>query len=72
MKFKFESHDEYVSRVTQWARWFAWYPVNVENSQWRWLETVERKKEWIETLIFDEGGPIGTRFMLHDRYRGLQ
>lgn len=26
-----------------WHRWFAWYPVKVGQSEFRWLEAVERK-----------------------------
>lgn len=26
-----------------WTKWFAWYPVEVEDDTYVWLETVERK-----------------------------
>lgn len=35
-----------VGPSTQWARWLAWYPVNVGNSfdpDWRWLEMIDRR-----------------------------
>lgn len=28
-----------------WHRWFAWYPVRVENNQCCWLEFVYRKSK---------------------------
>lgn len=30
-------------RITQWHRWFAWYPVRIADGDCRWLEYVERK-----------------------------
>ena len=27
----------------EWRQWFAWRPVRTQNSEWVWLETVERK-----------------------------
>jgi hypothetical protein len=29
--------------MTEWHRWFAWYPVQLENSRWVWLTTIERR-----------------------------
>lgn len=28
---------------TKWHPWFAWYPVEVAEGDYRWLEYVERK-----------------------------
>lgn len=27
----------------QWHAWFAWFPVEIADGHWRWLERVERK-----------------------------
>ena len=29
--------------LTDWWRWFAWYPVKTWDHRWRWLCTVERR-----------------------------
>ncbi len=34
-----------------WHKWFAWYPVHVNDNDWRWLETVDRKIDFWD----DEG-----------------
>lgn len=26
-----------------WHKWFAWHPVTLDNGQFCWLETIERK-----------------------------
>jgi len=36
MRWKYKSWDE-----EEWRRWFAWYPIIVENYR-VWLETVEK------------------------------
>jgi hypothetical protein len=30
----------------KWHDWFAWFPVDV-GTEYRWLEIVERKGQWI-------------------------
>lgn len=34
-------------RLTNWHPHFAWWPVNVGGNDWRWLEVVERKLEFV-------------------------
>jgi hypothetical protein len=34
-----------------WRPWFAWHPVMIENGQWVWLETVERKFKPMDMLV---------------------
>ncbi len=41
MIFKTETYDEWVRRVSEWHRWFAWHPVCWDGG-WAWLSTVER------------------------------
>lgn len=36
--------------ISEWHRWFAWYPVQVSPTEYRWLETVLRKGEWNHSL----------------------
>lgn len=45
MKWRSESVQECVARISQWHRWFAWYPVRI-GSEIYWLETVERRRDW--------------------------
>lgn len=40
-----ETRAQYVARLEQWHRWFAWHPVRVAKNDCRWLEVVERKAE---------------------------
>jgi len=30
------------TRRREWHRWFAWYPVRIDNDELRWLEVLER------------------------------
>lgn len=51
MKFRCgESRKDYIKRMGQWHRWFAWYPVRVGENDCRWLEFVWRlciyRSEW--------------------------
>jgi hypothetical protein len=34
------------TRLSDWHRWIAWFPVRVGPHDCRWLEHVERKGEW--------------------------
>lgn len=43
-------HCERVSRLETWHRWFAWYPVRLENGDLVWFETVWRRG------IYNPGG----------------
>lgn len=44
-----ETHEERRKRLTQWHRWFAWFPVKVGDHDCRWFEFVERR------FSYDEG-----------------
>lgn len=28
----------------KWYKWFAWYPVSLENGNWEWLSIIERRR----------------------------
>lgn len=38
-----ETGEEMRDRLSNWHKWFAWYPVLVAPHDCRWLELVERK-----------------------------
>jgi hypothetical protein len=42
--------------VKQWHKWFAWYPVQLDDAskQWVWFETIERKlvDQWWDDCWF--------------------
>lgn len=40
-------------RRRQWTPWFAWFPVEVAQGVWVWLEVVERR--WWPDAIFGVG-----------------
>ena len=45
-----ETNDHYADRISQWQRWFAWYPVQIDTKDGHmvcaWLQTVERIGEY--------------------------
>lgn len=41
-------------RERSWHRWFAWYPVVLQDGRTAWLQTVER------IFIYDEGNWAGS------------
>jgi hypothetical protein len=50
---KFDCGDDALTRrlrLTDWHRWFAWYPVRVGPRDCRWLEAVERRITYGRTL----------------------
>lgn len=36
-------YERKYTRLSDWHRWFAWYPVRIDYGDCRWLETVERR-----------------------------
>lgn len=52
-----ETDAERRARLSAFHRWFAWYPVRLEDTgQWAWLEDVTR---WARPASFDgDGGMI--------------
>lgn len=40
------TREEKKAAKEKWHKWFAWYPVRIENHDCRWLETIERKGEY--------------------------
>lgn len=44
-------------RAGRWHKWFAWYPVPLDEGgveqRWAWLETIERKSNWHEPYHTD-------------------
>lgn len=54
MKFDLgETRYEKIARLEKWHRWFAWYPVRVAEHDYRWLEIVERRKEYYDGFSLD-------------------
>ena len=43
-----------------WHPWFAWYPVDLEwgDGRWVWLQRIERKR-YESTHDYENGGPFG-------------
>lgn len=31
------------ARLSEWHKWFAWFPTRIAEGDCRWLETIERK-----------------------------
>ena len=44
-----ETNDHYADRISQWQRWFAWYPVQIDTKDGynicAWLQVVDRRGE---------------------------
>jgi len=59
MIFSSESPRRQLERLRKWHRWFAWYPVRVDDNHGAWLQYVERR------LI----GPFPPDFAMHVEYR---
>lgn len=38
----------------KWHKWFAWYPVRLEDNDCRWLEYIERKYVYLTSEILAE------------------
>jgi hypothetical protein len=45
MRFKRETYRQKQARIGRWHRWFAWFPVVVDE-HWAWLEYVERQGDF--------------------------
>lgn len=55
MKFDLgETVYEKIERLEKWHRWFAWYPVKVKEHDYRWLETVERRRDYWDSYYYFE------------------
>lgn len=66
MRLRIETIAERVERIREWHRWFAWHPVCVGRSDSRWLETVERRRDWDRDGGFWEyriASPTATRML---------
>lgn len=50
MIFRVDSHEAWVRRHAQWQRWFAWFPVRVNEEHVTWLENVERRGSFLLCL----------------------
>lgn len=42
--------EEKVEKLKNWHRFFAWYPVRINDHECAWLEMVERKYEQVYLL----------------------
>lgn len=42
MRWKYESNQQKLERVSTWRKWFAWHSV-LDNDTIYWLEFVERR-----------------------------
>ncbi|HBB81969.1 MAG TPA: hypothetical protein DC031_01545 [Sulfitobacter sp.] len=42
MRWSFQTEEMRDYDKYRWRRWFAWYPVEVADREWVWLEWVER------------------------------
>lgn len=45
MRFKRETEEEKIKRLTTWKKKFAWIPTKVNDDLICWLEFYERRKE---------------------------
>lgn len=52
LRFSVPDVNKNVPFFNRWRPWFAWYPVKVDEQEWRWLERVERRD--INYTVFDE------------------
>jgi hypothetical protein len=49
MKWKYETNEEKISRLSEWRKWFAWYPVYINGTAY-WLTYVMRRDYvWLKT-----------------------
>ena len=45
-------------KYTQWHKWFAWYPVMMQEDRYIWLEIILRKQDhdieycWFDRMLF--------------------
>lgn len=44
-------HRRREANLEEWHTWFAWYPVDVLNHNYRWLEKVGRRRVTKSSLI---------------------
>lgn len=52
MKWQSDSEEVLRTKVEQWRRWFAWYPVRIGENL-HWFETIERRKVLWLSFGFD-------------------
>ena len=50
---RWPKHQKRWSRVTDWHKWFAWYPVTIGDTR-VWLEVVSRKLSYDGYTLFWE------------------
>jgi hypothetical protein len=41
-----EMWEKYVAEQAEWHPFFCWWPRRIGPRDCRWLETIERKREW--------------------------
>jgi len=44
MKWSGETEKQRLAREFEWHKRFAWFPLQMSDGTWVWLENVERKK----------------------------
>ena len=53
MRFRIKEYDEHQElwdlqcKWCNWHDWFAWFPVRINENEIAWLETVQRKADWV-------------------------
>jgi len=43
MKWSGETEEQRMVREDEWHKWFAWFPLQMPDGTWVWLERVERR-----------------------------
>lgn len=41
-----EDHKDRTEQLANWHNWFAWYPVDLKDGRFVWLQTIERKHKY--------------------------
>lgn len=47
MQIKRDSEEMRRSKKEKWHKWWAWYPVRIDHYTLVWLETIERKQDYV-------------------------
>ena len=50
MKWSGETEEQRMVREDEWHKWFAWFPLQMPDGTWVWLERVERRTPYMAAL----------------------